>query len=384
MKLWYDLSDIERNITLMKAFFVFFRKICVIAVLLLSWRLLSPKPVNAETCSNFQINGKSTNVFISETSYPDLNIQFNISGQLPNDKFIVCTDTCGGFGTKDFILRNITLNDGVISFTISGFLTANSYGPHRLHVRNQTREPSVDVCEFQYEIKQTAPGTDCEISVDSETVDNKKFTPNTVITVEGKLHKKTCGAYNCSPFGYPLVISGQTNSIKVTYTVYPFKSGQFSFSQITRRFPAGLYFVELQFGSTCNYAFKIEEDGSGGPQPSISPAPRVTIDPTCETVRGSGKKDGIKTALGCIPASDLNDFVGWLLRNVIFVASGIAFLLMAFGALQIITSAGSPDKMKAGSELITSALSGLLLIILSLFLLKLIGVDILQLPGFGK
>ena len=93
---------------------------------------------------------------------------------------------------------------------------------------------------------------------------------------------------------------------------------------------------------------------------------------------------GVKTALGCIPANSLNDFVGWLLKKLIFIASGIAFLLMALGAIQILTSAGKPESVKAGGELITSAISGLLLIILSLFLLKLIGVDILHIPGFAK
>lgn len=102
--------------------------------------------------------------------------------------------------------------------------------------------------------------------------------------------------------------------------------------------------------------------------------------PKCDECFKEGK---VWTALGCIPASDLNEFVGWILGKLIFVASGIAFLLMAFGALQILTSAGNPEKVKAGQELITSALSGLLFIILSLFLLKLIGVDILHIPGFG-
>lgn len=92
----------------------------------------------------------------------------------------------------------------------------------------------------------------------------------------------------------------------------------------------------------------------------------------------------IKTALGCIPINNLNEFVGWLLKNLIFIASGIAFILMVFGAIQILTSSGNPDKVKAGGELITSAVSGLLLIILSLFLLRLIGVDILHIPGFGN
>ncbi|PIS14816.1 hypothetical protein COT64_00635, partial [Candidatus Shapirobacteria bacterium CG09_land_8_20_14_0_10_39_12] len=109
--------------------------------------------------------------------------------------------------------------------------------------------------------------------------------------------------------------------------------------------------------------------------------------PCTDCFNGEGQfqgKPGTWTALGCIPTKDLNEFAKWILGKIIFIASGIAFLLMAFGAIQIITSAGNPDKMKAGSQLITSALSGLIFIILSVFLLKLIGVDILRIPGFGS
>ncbi|HUV71931.1 MAG TPA: hypothetical protein VMW25_02895 [Clostridia bacterium] len=99
----------------------------------------------------------------------------------------------------------------------------------------------------------------------------------------------------------------------------------------------------------------------------------------CENCFDAGD---IWTAIGCIPTSNLNSFVAWLLGRALFIATGIAFLLMVFGAIQILTSAGNPDKVKAGGELITSAIAGLLLIILSAFLLKLIGVDILHIPGF--
>ncbi|HUW24598.1 MAG TPA: hypothetical protein VMW04_03115 [Patescibacteria group bacterium] len=102
------------------------------------------------------------------------------------------------------------------------------------------------------------------------------------------------------------------------------------------------------------------------------------IDVTCDG------GTGVTTAIGCIPVDSVDRFVGWLLGKVTFIASGIAFLLMALGAIQITVSGGNPEKVKAGGELITSAISGLLLIILSLFLLKLIGVDILQIPGFRK
>ena len=61
----------------------------------------------------------------------------------------------------------------------------------------------------------------------------------------------------------------------------------------------------------------------------------------------------------------------------------IAFILIIIGGLQIILSAGNPDRVKAGKEMITSAIAGLLLIIFAVFILRLIGYDILKIPGFG-
>ena len=90
---------------------------------------------------------------------------------------------------------------------------------------------------------------------------------------------------------------------------------------------------------------------------------------------------GMWTAIGCIPTS-LDGFLKTILPFGMGIGGGIAFLLMLFGALQIMTSAGNPEKLNAGKELITSAIVGLLLIIFSIFLLRLIGADILGIPGF--
>lgn len=62
----------------------------------------------------------------------------------------------------------------------------------------------------------------------------------------------------------------------------------------------------------------------------------------------------------------------------------IAFILIVIGGFQIILSAGNPDRIKAGKEMITSAIAGLLLIIFAVFILRLIGYDILKIPGFGE
>jgi Co/Zn/Cd efflux system component len=71
-----------------------------------------------------------------------------------------------------------------------------------------------------------------------------------------------------------------------------------------------------------------------------------------------------------------------ILTYSIGIGGVVAFLLIVFGGFQIILSAGNPEKIKAGKEMITSAIAGLLLIIFSVFILRLIGVNILGIPGF--
>jgi hypothetical protein len=65
------------------------------------------------------------------------------------------------------------------------------------------------------------------------------------------------------------------------------------------------------------------------------------------------------------------------------IGSGIAFLLIVYAGFLIMTAAGNPERLKAGQELMTSAISGLILLVFSIFVLKFIGVDILGLCKFG-
>lgn len=100
----------------------------------------------------------------------------------------------------------------------------------------------------------------------------------------------------------------------------------------------------------------------------------------CNTCMENGA--GVWTALGCIH-TDPSTFIGEILRIGIGIGGGIAFLLILFGGFQILTSAGNPEKLNAGKELVTSAITGLLIIIFSLFILRLIGFKIFAIPGFG-
>lgn len=102
--------------------------------------------------------------------------------------------------------------------------------------------------------------------------------------------------------------------------------------------------------------------------------------PTC-----SGGQ-GIDTAIGCILFASGNpqqDFIGFFLKWAVGIGGGIAFLLIVYSAFMVITSQGNPERLKAGQELLGAAISGLILIIFSVFILRVIGVDILKIPGFG-
>jgi hypothetical protein len=97
-----------------------------------------------------------------------------------------------------------------------------------------------------------------------------------------------------------------------------------------------------------------------------------------------GNGNGINTAIGCIQAlGSPEQFLSDVLRWAVGIGGGIAFLLMVYAGFMIMTAAGNPERLKAGQELLTSAIAGLILLVFSVFILKFIGVDILGLCKFG-
>lgn len=121
--------------------------------------------------------------------------------------------------------------------------------------------------------------------------------------------------------------------------------------------------------------FKNGTDPWGKPIPTQSPSNIEQI--TCGA-------NGISTAIGCIPVlGSTNEFLSSILSWAVGVGSGIAFLLMLYAGFMIMTAAGNPERIKAGQELLTSAVAGLILLIFAVFILRFIGVDILGLDAFG-
>lgn len=91
--------------------------------------------------------------------------------------------------------------------------------------------------------------------------------------------------------------------------------------------------------------------------------------------------DGLNTAIGCIPIGDTQSLLIFILRWAIGVGGGISLLLIIIASFMTITSSGNPERVQAGKELLTSAIAGLIMLIFSFFILKVIGVDLLKLPG---
>jgi len=114
--------------------------------------------------------------------------------------------------------------------------------------------------------------------------------------------------------------------------------------------------------------------------PTIPPA--ATIVPRAGLpVQGDCPVGSIDTAVGCLPVSDKNAFLSFILRWAIGIAGGVSFILIASSGFMIITAAGDKRKLQGGKELLTAAVSGLFLIIFSVFILDLIGIRILRIPG---
>lgn len=96
---------------------------------------------------------------------------------------------------------------------------------------------------------------------------------------------------------------------------------------------------------------------------------------------GSDEDPAISTAIGCIHTSPAS-FVKDTMKFFVAISGGLAFLMMLLGAFQMLTSAGNPETLAAGKDRLQSAVIGLLIIIFATLLLRIIGLDILGLPGF--
>lgn len=91
----------------------------------------------------------------------------------------------------------------------------------------------------------------------------------------------------------------------------------------------------------------------------------------------------INTALGDIDAD-----IGSLVTEVGAIGVGVggiaAIGLIIAGAFTVLTSAGDPEKLMNGREMITNALMGLALVVLALFILQFLGWNLLDIGALDR
>lgn len=113
------------------------------------------------------------------------------------------------------------------------------------------------------------------------------------------------------------------------------------------------------------------------------PGPFEDIVPT--TVPGN-----YYTGVGCIRTGGFTKSgsagaVSQAILNLIFsIAGGIAFLYILFGAFQVATSQNNPERLNYGKRLIVGSIVGLVIALSAVFLVNLIGNQVLKIPGFGS
>ncbi len=90
--------------------------------------------------------------------------------------------------------------------------------------------------------------------------------------------------------------------------------------------------------------------------------------------------NGVWSAIGCIP-SDKNLLTKIIIQWSMGIAGGFALLFILVGSFMTSISQGSPEKLQQAKQIISSAIFGLLFIILSVAILQFIGVQIFQIPG---
>lgn len=101
----------------------------------------------------------------------------------------------------------------------------------------------------------------------------------------------------------------------------------------------------------------------------------------CLTCANDG---GIFSGIGCVK-TDAKKFIQETVFGLgIGLAGGFSLLCIIYAAFMMQSSQGNPEKLKKAQEMITSCIMGLMLIIFSVFILKLIGVNILKIEGFGN
>src|SRR3989344_91266 len=89
--------------------------------------------------------------------------------------------------------------------------------------------------------------------------------------------------------------------------------------------------------------------------------------------------EGVSTAIGCIPITNINLTTQFFLRWALGVGGGIALFLIAISGIRIMTTRGDPKRLQDARDTLSAAIAGLVLIVLSVFLVRFLAEALLAL-----
>ncbi|OGM32703.1 hypothetical protein A2803_01460 [Candidatus Woesebacteria bacterium RIFCSPHIGHO2_01_FULL_44_21] len=112
----------------------------------------------------------------------------------------------------------------------------------------------------------------------------------------------------------------------------------------------------------------------------IDPGTGVILDPRGGILaQCDADTQGINSAIGCIPITNINLTTQFFLRWALGVGGGIALFLIAISGIRIMTTRGDPKRLQDARDTLSAAIAGLVLIVLSVFLVRFLTETLLQL-----
>lgn len=91
----------------------------------------------------------------------------------------------------------------------------------------------------------------------------------------------------------------------------------------------------------------------------------------------------INTALGCLSVFPPSRLISNIFKWAVGISGAIALIILVYAGILMLASQGDAKRVKAAQELLTAAISGIILIILAVIILNFIGINLLDLGGLG-
>lgn len=113
----------------------------------------------------------------------------------------------------------------------------------------------------------------------------------------------------------------------------------------------------------------------------LLPTPKLGLQ--CTAFDLQNRCTNITSAIGDI-AVDPASFVSRIMSLVLGISGGIAIILIILSGYSLMTSRDKPETLQDARQKLLGAIAGLIFIALALTILEVIGVDILQIPEFGR